>query len=224
VKTEQYKKIGLLGGTFNPIHSGHLKAAEIILDKIGLEKILFIPSYVPPHKVLTDMAAPYHRLNMVKLAIAGNPVFEASSLEIDAEETSYSIITLGKIRNRYPYSTIFFIVGIDAFLEIKTWKEYKKVLKQCSFIVISRPGYHLEEAIKVLEGKYCRNIYEYQDDQKLQDAAEIKNGIILFRIPALDVSSTDIRRRLAAKEMITGLVPEPVQAYIQKHRLYQGTS
>jgi len=209
-----------LGGTFNPIHSGHLKAAELVMEKIPMEKILFIPSYVPPHKELADMAAPFHRLKMVELAVAGNPAFEASSLEMDAEGTSYSVFTLEKIRNSYPLATIFFIMGIDAFLEIKTWKEYKKVLKQCSFIIMNRPGYCLEDAKYVLEKKYIRDIHEYQDGQIFKDVLDEKPKIILFPMLSLDVSSTDIRHRFAEKKETKGLVPESVQAYIQKYKLY----
>lgn len=210
-----------MGGTFNPIHSGHLKAAELVMKKIPMEKILFIPSYVPPHKEIADMVGPFHRLRMVELAVAGNPAFEASSLEMDAEGTSYSVFTLEKIRISYPQATIFFIMGIDAFLEIKTWKEYKKVLKQCSFIIMNRPGYCLEDAKYVLGKKYSRNIHEYQDDQKLLDVMDEKPHILLLPMLSLDVSSTDIRHLFAAKKEVQGLVPESVLAYIRKHKLYQ---
>ena len=154
------ERIGLLGGTFNPVHSGHLKAAEIVQKRILLDKILFIPSYLPPHKDTAEVASPSHRLKMVEIALRGFSQFIPNSVEIDAKEKSYSIITINRIKKLHPKSWIFFILGVDAFLEIDTWKDHERLLEQCFFVVISRPGYLLDKANKILGAPYKEKMYE----------------------------------------------------------------
>ncbi len=172
-------RIGILGGTFNPIHVGHLKAAEDVQRKFLLIKILFIPSYIPPHKESSDIASPCHRMKMVELALTPYPQFIPSALEIETKGKSYSIFTLQKVKKLYPEAFIFFILGIDAFLEIDTWKDYQKVLEQCFFIVISRPGYKLEEAKGILGGKYRSRMFEISGSGEPKEEAflsfKIKN-------------------------------------------------
>ncbi len=147
------KRVGLFGGTFNPVHLGHLRAAEIVQEKFSLDEVLFVPSYIPPHKDTSDVVSPSHRLKMVELTLRSYSHFVPSSIEIDAMGKSYSIITLNRIKKLYPEALIFFILGIDAFLEIDTWKDYEHVLKRCFFVVINRPGYDSYEAKKKLKGK-----------------------------------------------------------------------
>jgi len=122
------KRLGLFGGTFNPIHIGHIRAAQVVADRFQLDQILFIPSYQPPHKTSEDLASAEHRLNMVRLALAGREKLVPSSIEIEAGGKSYSIWTLERIQALDPGARVFFILGIDAFLEIETWKDYKSVL------------------------------------------------------------------------------------------------
>lgn len=215
------ERIGLFGGTFNPIHSGHLRAADIVQKRLLLDKILFIPSYIPPHKNAVDVASPAHRLKMVEIALRSYPHFSPSSIEVDAEERSYSVITLGKIRELYPNAHVFFILGIDAFLEIDTWKDYDQVLEQCFFVVISRPGFRLKDAETAVQGVYREKMHELSVSDTLKDDTLLTRKIFLVSIDALDVSSTNIRQKLRKGESITTLVPEEVEAYIQKERLYQ---
>ncbi|MDH7511437.1 MAG: nicotinate-nucleotide adenylyltransferase [Clostridiales bacterium] len=215
------ERIGLLGGTFNPIHLGHLRAAEEIEEKFSLAAVLFIPSYIPPHKLTTEIAAPADRLAMVKLAVQGWPRFAASSIEIEARETSYSITTIDKVKRAYQDAWLFFIVGVDAFLEIETWKSYREVLEQCRFIVVSRPGYSLGQAKKVLPGEYRDKILDARGLGRVGQSSIRKNQIFLVDIQALDISSTEIRRRIRRGEPIKGLVPEAVEEYINNNRLYQ---
>ena len=163
------EKIGLFGGTFNPIHLGHLKAAEITQEKFQLDRILFIPSYIPPHKESIDIAPPHHRLKMVELACSSYPRFFPSPVEIEDRGTSYSIITVKKIEEMSPNAKIFFILGVDSFLEIETWKEYEALLNRCFFIVISRPGYSLKEAKNVIKGKYRKQMYELPESGKIRE-------------------------------------------------------
>ncbi len=143
------EKIGIFGGTFNPIHSGHIKAAEVVQKLFALDTVLFIPSFIPPHKESEQIVSPGHRFKMVELAIENSAHFIASSLEIEERGTSYSILTLQKIRKIYPEALFFFILGIDAFLEIDTWKNHELVLEQCKFVVISRKSYDLDDAKKM---------------------------------------------------------------------------
>jgi len=215
------ERVGLFGGTFNPVHSGHLRAAEIVQKRFLLDNVLFIPSYIPPHKDKPDVASPFHRLKMVELSLRPYSHFLPSSIEVDAKERSYSIITLNKIKKLYPKALIFFILGIDAFLEIDTWKNYEQVLQQCFFVVINRPGYRLEEAEKILKGKYQKEMYELSESEAVTDKLLSSLKIFFLPIDALDVASTDIRERIRKGDSIKALVPGEVEAYIKDNKLYQ---
>jgi nicotinate-nucleotide adenylyltransferase len=215
------ERIGLLGGTFNPVHQGHLKAAAEVLRKTGLSRVLFIPSYIPPHKETEGIASPEHRFAMVELAVAGHPRFVASAVEIEAKDKSYSIVTLEKVRAAHPDAWIFFLLGIDAFLEIEAWRSYQEVLGKCHFIVISRPGFRLADARNALDESFAGRIHALRGSMPAGDALLERFRIFIMPIHALDVSSTDIRRRIKQGLPIRGLVPEAVEAYIKKHRLYQ---
>lgn len=214
------ERIGLFGGTFNPIHSGHLKAAQAAQRSCVLQKVLFIPSFIPPHKETSSVVSAAHRLKMVSMAIRGYPGFSASSIEIEARGKSYSILTLEKIKKIYPRAFFYFILGIDAFLEIETWKEYERVLDQCDFIVISRKGHSLEEAKHVLGVSYRERIVDLSETGSIGADQNDKRNIYLLTFDALDVSSTAIRERLGKGLGIEGMVPHQVGEYIQKNKLY----
>ncbi len=213
--------IGIFGGTFNPIHRGHLKAAKEVQKFFLLEKILFIPSYIPPHKMSPDIASPSHRMKMVELAISSFPRFVPSSIEIDAGGKSYSILTLEKLKKRFPDTPMFFILGVDAFLEIETWRDYELVLEQCHFIVMSRPGHRLNEARKILGKEYTKRMVRVSGAIKFKKKRNKGHKIFFLSIPALNISSMDIRKKIKVGEDIGGLVPEPVEKYIHQNKLYQ---
>jgi nicotinate-nucleotide adenylyltransferase len=196
------KRIGVFGGTFNPIHLGHVKACLEVQKVFVLDKILFIPSYIPPHKGSSDIAAP-------------------SPIEIEAKGKSYSILTLSKLKKHYPNAWIFFILGVDAFLEIESWREYEKVLEQCHFIVISRPGYHLKDAEHVLGGEYKRWTHQVSAQQEMKEEMFKRYKIFLLPISALSLSSQEVRKRIKNRKSITGCVAEFVEGYIIKNKLYQ---
>ena len=214
------ERIGLFGGTFNPIHSGHLRAAEIVQKKFHLDKILFIPSYIPPHKDTAEITSPTHRLKMVELALDPYSHFVPCSIEVDAKEKSYSILTLNKIKNLYPEALIFFILGLDAFIEIDTWKDYELVLEQCFFIVINRQGDCFDEAKKVLTEEYREKMYEISKSEAIKDDLLFSFRIFLLPIDALDVASTEVRERIKRGDSIKGLVPGQVELYIKENKLY----
>ncbi len=215
------EKIGIFGGTFNPIHLGHVKAALEVQKTFLLDKVLLIPSYIPPHKGSPDVAPPADRLQMVKLAVASYPQFVPSPVEIEAKGKSYSILTLAKLKKQFPDAAIFFILGVDAFLEIDTWREYKKILEQCHFIVISRPGYDLNQAKKLLNGKYTGRMVRVSKTTKLDRLMLNQYKIFLLSIDALDLASKDVRKKVKDGESIAGLVAEAVEEYIQTNKLYQ---
>lgn len=215
------ERIGLLGGTFNPIHRGHLRAAEEVLSRLNLDRVLLIPSYLPPHKQSGGIASPEDRFAMVELAIRAHPRLMASPLEIEAQERSYSIITLNKVKALYPKAQVFFILGVDAFLEIETWKSYRDVLEQCRFIVISRPGFDLAAARKALPPEYLGSFRDVGPAEGIRPDDLDAFRIFLLSIPALDISSTEIRRRIRHGQSIGGLVPDSVEEYIRRKSLYQ---
>lgn len=214
------ERIGLFGGTFNPIHRGHLKAAEIVQKRLLLDKILFIPSYIPPHKESAEMASPVHRFTMVELALESYPKFLPSSIEIEAKGKSYSIITLNKIKKLYPEALIFFILGIDAFLEISTWRSYEEVLTRCFFVVISRPGYEFKKAKEVLKGKYKEKMIELSEIGGVESELLSSARIFFLSIDALDIASTTIRKKIRKHDSIKNLVPGAVEAYIRENKIY----
>lgn len=215
------ERIGLFGGTFNPVHSGHIRAAGIVQRRFLLDRILFIPSYIPPHKHTAEIASPFHRLKMVEIALRAFSHFVPCSIEIDAKGKSYSIITINRIKKLYPKSLIFFILGIDSFLEVDTWKDYEQLLEQCFFVVISRPGFRLSEAKKILDGKYREKMYKFSKSEVIKDEKLFSFRIFLLPIDALDVASTEIRGRIKREDSIKGMVSEDVEAYIRKKRLYK---
>jgi len=214
------KRIGIFGGTFNPIHVGHVKAALEVQRVFSLKKVLIIPSNIPPHKGVPLVAPAEDRLKMVKLAAAPYPQLIPSPVEIEAKGKSYSLLTLEKLRQQFPDALMFFILGIDAFLEIDTWWEYRKVLEMCHFIVISRPGYDLRKAKKILGAKYKERMIEVSDFVKMSEVKSPLYKIFLFSIDALDVASEDIRAKIKKGESITGLVVRDVEEYIYRHKLY----
>lgn len=214
-------RMGLFGGTFDPVHCGHLQAGREVRSAFSLDKVLFIPSFAPPHKERAGLAPAADRLRMVELACAGEPGFEASSIEVDAGEKSYSIITLEKIRKIYPLSRVFFILGIDAFLEIDTWRDHERVLEECHFIVMTRPGFRFEDAGRVLGGALRGRIHRISGTETIDERLLESPRIFFTPIRAMDVSSTEVRRKIRASESVRGLVPEPVGEYIRARHLYR---
>ncbi|MBC7362548.1 MAG: nicotinate-nucleotide adenylyltransferase [Candidatus Aminicenantes bacterium] len=212
---------GLFGGTFNPIHCGHLKAAEEVLRYFPLDRILFIPSYIPPHKSQKEVVAVEHRLRMVEIACQNQPKFLVSDVEARNPAPSYSIVTLRKLKEIYPEDRFFFIVGSDAFLEIETWKDYTELLKECSFIVVSRPGFGLRSVRGVIEKIRQENLAGIEKFSLLSPDELSVNGVYLLEINSPDISSSEIRKRLQSGLPITGLVPEGVEEYINKYNLYR---
>lgn len=220
-KKNPSERIGLLGGTFNPIHNGHVGAALSARERTALDRVLFIPSFIPPHKDTGDIEKAEHRFKMVELAVRNRPGFEASLIELEAGDTSYSIVTLGKIKKIHPTAQLFFLLGIDAFLDIRTWKHYERILEQCSFIVLSRPPFSLDAARDVLDPGLHEAFRDVGEEGLDLEKEKAEGVIYLLPIPEIDISSSDIRLRLSEGRSINGLVPPDVERYIRDNELYQ---
>lgn len=197
-------KIGIMGGTFNPIHYGHLVTAEEALAQFKLDKVVFVPSGHPPHKKDKEVLPPEERYLITAMAIASNPHFFISRIEIDRKGPSYAIDTVREFQKIYGNEIeIFFITGADAIFEILTWRDAEMLYDMCKFIAATRPGYCLEKFKKL---------------HLLPEKGDLtKKPVIYFmEVPALAISSTDIRERVRKNKPIRYLLPESVANYIHK--------
>jgi nicotinate-nucleotide adenylyltransferase len=212
------QKVGLLGGTFDPVHKGHLQLGERVLEKFGLDKIVFIPAAHPPHKNGAVVGDVGHRLEMLKLALAGGRRFELSRIEVSRDTASYTFDTIHQLRQQSGDRALYhFIIGYDALWEIETWYRWKDLLSTANFIVAVRPGYSLKEIQQLLE----RNGFSPDQGNENRFFNERHGNEVLFLTgDIVDISSTDIRSRIAADEEWSDLVPPGVADYITLHRLY----
>ena len=201
------KRIGILGGTFNPLHMGHLIMAEEVCKHHHLSKVIFIPAYIPPHKSTENLADALHRYQMVKEAISGNEIFEVSDFEIKREMKSYTIDTVQDLLRLYGKdSEVYLIMGADSLNELELWKDIKRLSQLCHFVIVNRPGFSTEASPRLTE---------LIGDDNIVDIEKLR-----IEIEPVGISSTDIRKRLKEGTEIKGLVPECVEAYIKKHGLY----
>jgi nicotinate-nucleotide adenylyltransferase len=213
------KKIGLFGGTFNPIHFGHLRSAEEIYESLQLDRIIFIPAAYPPHKKNDRILPAFLRGEMVQLAIADNAHFSLSEVEFKRQGKSYSVETVGYFRRQFGMQAdLYFILGLDAFLEVNTWKQYADLFKLCHFIIMTRPGFEKifsAEHLPVELGKYfC------YDEQKAGFIYRSGYGVFPKEITALDISSTKIRENFQKGRSVKYLLPPAVEEFIFKNKLY----
>jgi nicotinate-nucleotide adenylyltransferase len=214
--------VGILGGTFNPIHYGHLEAAEEVRDRLKLDRVLFIPSFLPPHKHEEDMPSATQRLEMVRLAIAGNPYFKVSDIEVKRGGKSYTIDTIEALLPLYLGAELYFITGLDSFLDIQTWKDWERLLTLCSFVVLSRPGYCFADLAKIGFMAQAEQELAALDRQETEQVVVKPDGIKVFleRISLYDISSTDIRKRVRQARTIKYHLPDSVEHYIIENKLY----
>lgn len=212
-------RFGILGGTFNPIHSGHLRAAEEIGEDLGLEKVYLIPSGLPPHKSPRPLAEFSHRLAMVRLASELSPLLAVWDVEGKKPGFSYSIDTLLLFHSTFGSGLeLFFILGTDAFFEIKTWKEYRNLFRYASFVVIDRPGCSKDDFVTFLDSLDA----EFAWDPK-RECFYHPSGTSLLRrkTTMMDISASRIRETVAKGKSIRFLVPEAVREYIETVGLYR---
>jgi nicotinate-nucleotide adenylyltransferase len=210
------RRLGLFGGTFDPIHVGHLDTAVAARDALALDEVRLVPSQVPPHRAQKPHASPYHRFAMVAAAIQAVDRLRASDVELMAGGTSYTSATLGRFAALgWRADELFFITGADAFLEIASWKDYPGLLDCAHFVVVSRPGQDASRLPDALPALAPRMIHAGRAADTLD-----RSSIILIDKPTADVSSTEVRRRAAAGDPLAGLVPPEVERHIQRHSLY----
>jgi nicotinate-nucleotide adenylyltransferase len=210
------RRIGILGGTFDPIHSGHIDAGHAAALAIGLNRLIVIPSHIPPHRP-QPLASSYHRFAMAALAVGGNAGWRASDLELRIEAASYTSATLAKFHERgYSPAELFFILGADAFADIASWRDYPDILDQAHFAVVSRPRFPVSDLPTLLPQLKTR-----MSIPPLDEFAQMEPLILLIDVQTADVSSTAIRQYCADGSSLAGLVPPTVQQHIEQHGLYQ---
>ena len=214
--------VGLFGGTFNPVHVGHLRAAEEVVEQLELDRMVFVPSAVPPHKGGSDstIAAPEQRLAWVRAAVADNPRFSVDALEIERGGRSYSVDTLRTFRERAPEPPVF-VIGCDAFVEIAEWREPETLFELAHFAVMTRPP----ESAGTLRDwlpKALSDAIELSPDGRSGRHRTAGTRLSLVEIPGLDVSASDIRRRLHDGRSVRYLLPETVREAVEKSGVYAG--
>ncbi len=199
------QKIGIMGGSFDPIHYGHLVLAEEVREHFDLDRVIFIPVGKAPHKSSMKMLDPEIRLYMVELAIADNPYFQTSRMEIDSNDTSYTLHTLERMKQLYGEdSKLYFITGADTLLDLENWYAVDRVLQLCTFVGATRPGY-VEDALV---------------DMATRLKAKFHTEIELIAIPGLSISSTEIRERIIKGVTVKYLLPDSVERYILQEGIY----
>ena len=192
------RKIGILGGTFDPVHLGHLVLAEQVMEKLKLDRVIFIPSASPPHKTERKLSSAHDRFRMTKLALEGNPKFSISDMELKREGLSYTVDTLKTLKKAYRNSEIYFLTGSDMLDEIRTWRDPEQIYKLAKMVIAIRPGF---------DDFDCNNHFAKKS--------------IIVPITGMDISSTRIREMVQKGESIRYLVPLKVEEYIKKKKLYR---
>lgn len=210
------ERIGIFGGSFDPIHFGHLRSAEEIGERFGLGKVIFVPSFVHPLKTADLAASASHRLEMARLACEGNPLFEVNDYELTRAEVSYSVFTLEHFNEVYPQSELFFALGMDGWLEITSWYRYKSLFEIANIVVHSRPGYGFKPPKEILPAGEAAK-FESEGEKYVHSSGK---SLSFIEVSDLKISATDIRNRRRVGKSIRYLTPERVVEYIAQHKLY----
>lgn len=200
------KKVGIMGGTFNPIHYGHLFLAENAYEQLGLDRVLFIPTKNPPHKAKPDAVTDQQRVDMISLAISDNPHFELSMMELEREGMTYTADTLTILNERHPEVEYFFLVGADSLFMMQDWHKPQRIFDLCTVVVAGRDNVDQEQIEQHI--KYLNTIY--------------KARIVTIQMPTIQIASAVIRERIGMNKTIRYYVPAGVLDYIKKNALYTG--
>ena len=223
-------RLGIMGGTFDPIHLGHLRAAEEIYWAFGLDRIIFVPAARPPHKEEVVVASALHRYEMVSLATVFTPYFTVSPIELTRPGKSYSVETLREFQKMYGSNTsLYFVVGVDAFLEMSGWRQARELFSLARVIVTARPGWRLDEVERLLTSEQRKILgnprFRYLkisgiDPERVEREFDPRR-VLLVEVVSLDIASREIRDLVEQGRSIRHLVPDTVAAYMAKNRLYQ---
>ncbi|HYX30440.1 MAG TPA: nicotinate-nucleotide adenylyltransferase [Pyrinomonadaceae bacterium] len=218
------RRIGIYGGTFDPVHNGHLEVARRVLQLFKLDELIFVPACVPPHKRTRKLTSAFHRFAMLALATVADQQLLVSTVELDAPDQPYAVNTVERMRETFGDETeLFFIVGADSWLEITTWKEWQRLLTLCHLIVATRPGFDLKAfdreniPVTVIDSTAGRHA------QLEISTLSGKRSVVLTDLAMVDISATAIRAAAHAKEFekLISMVPPQVAAYIEKNGLYR---
>jgi len=212
-------RIAIMGGTFNPIHFGHLRIAEEVREAFNLDKVIFIPTFMPPHKDNGSLISPEHRFEMVQLAVKDNPFFEASDVEIKRGGRSYSVVTLRALRDKYTGTDFSFIAGTDSFNDITTWCEYEELFKLTNFIVIPRPGYPVKKIAEILPVELARKFW--YDAEKAVYINDYGKFVTYMETTLFGISASGIRKMIKEGNSTRYILPKEVEDYVTKNGLYR---
>ncbi len=214
--------IGLFGGTFNPIHNCHLIVAEEVHRKAGLDRVLFVVSNLPPHR--EEVIAAAHRLEMTRLAVAPYPAFEVSDIEVNRPGPSYTIDTVRALRRESPQDSFSFIIGLDAFMEIPSWREAETLLGLCNFIIVSRPSFRFRDITRMpLVGRVNESALQGLDRGEIDRVDHSLPGghaLLFLKVTPCPISATHTRRALVERHSLKNLLPPSVESYIIEKALY----
>ncbi|NIQ01701.1 MAG: nicotinate (nicotinamide) nucleotide adenylyltransferase [Nitrospinaceae bacterium] len=222
---EPKKKIGLLGGTFDPVHEGHLGMARDLVRIVGLDRVIFIPACQSPHKQNQSSADPAHRLNMLKIALTGRPEFQISEIELERGDISYTCDTLSHFRKQFPGDDLYLIMGADTFKDFSTWKQYQTLLREAHLLVATRPGHIHNLSRQILRPLLdpLSLTYELQKETpglQVYLCRETGKTLTFCEIQPRDISSREIREKLRGGNTAKNMLPPDVEEYIITHRLY----
>ena len=214
------RRVAIYGGTFDPVHNGHVEVARRVLKLFELDEVIFVPACVPPHKRNASITSAFHRFAMLALATEQDQKLLVSTIELDAPELPYAVETVERIKN--DSTRLFFIIGADSWAEITTWREWRRLLQMCDLIVVTRPGYAVDENVppeaqvadlRKLDSKTAGELI----------AAEISPRVFITDVAMIDVAATQIRAAAKTNDIaaLKTMVPTPVATYIEKNNLYR---
>ncbi|MBX7220367.1 MAG: nicotinate-nucleotide adenylyltransferase [Blastocatellia bacterium] len=218
-------RIGILGGTFDPIHYGHLRLGESLFSVFNFDELLYVPAFSPPHKTFQNITPAYHRYAMTVLATLQRERVRVSTLELAAPEKPYSVETVARLREEYgPSAELFFLMGADSFLSLHSWYRHQELIDACHIVVMSRPGYEIGEIEQQVLRLGKGSIVDWRAGQHagahLEEVIQPGTRIFLTDFVAMDVSATEIRAAVSAGKSIARFVPALVERYIYIYKLY----
>ena len=224
------QRIAIYGGTFDPIHNGHWQVAKAIMNSFAMDRLLFVPAFVPPHKRGQQISSPFHRLAMLAVATMGEPKMFVSPVEVEAPERPYTFQTLDLLKADLDHAQLFFVMGADSFRDVATWREHQRLLTEYDVIVATRPGYHLGDQgghsggtpiAALLSPELQTKLVDLSGGQLPTEEDFASPHIYLTDYVEVDVSATDVREIAQQGKSVVNWVPPPVAAYIEKYKLYQ---
>lgn len=216
------QRIGVFGGTFDPIHKGHLRVAEAVAEAFAFDQLVFVPAFVPPHKREQTISSPYHRYAMLVLATQHLRAMKVSTIELEAPARPYTIETLGRLQEQHVAAQLFFLMGADSFEEVSLWREHERLLSEYRIIVTARPGQPNDSTLTAhLSPELQSRVIDLRGGRRPTEESFALPHIYLTDYVAVDISATRIRQAAAQGQPLEHFVPEVVASYIEKYQLYR---